>query len=233
MRDFYTTPRLYLPQAVGDIIHLDASHVHYLTKVLKLRNGELVRLFNGHTEFISKMEGSTLLVQGKLREGQLKVFINLAPALIDSRNMSTMIDMSVQLGVASIKPIVTERSQYRQINLDRYQKIIAKSIEQSEILHVPIIESAISLAELLKKDQSDLVICANEHEESRCLLDIDLSGVSKITIIIGPEGGFTASELHVLSSRSHSVRLTQSILRAETAAAAAISQIQLLFAKLS
>ncbi len=136
--------------------------------------------------------------------------------------------MATQLGVTKIVPLITERSQFRSVNIERLTKCVIEATEQSERLSSPVIEPAISIQDYLKKT-NNFVLYANEHEkEENSILKLN-KDITDISIVIGPEGGFTNDEIALLASynNTHSISLGKNILRAETAAVAALAQIRL------
>ncbi|WP_410521486.1 RsmE family RNA methyltransferase [Candidatus Tisiphia endosymbiont of Metellina segmentata] len=148
--------------------------------------------------------------------------------------MLDAIDMAVQLGVTKIIPLIAERSQFRTVNTQRLMKCIIESTEQSERLIPCILMPVVSLSLFLEQTLDNSIIYANENEdENNTLLKImpiyssDIS--ANLSVVVGPEGGFSQNELQMLSLRPNtlSISLGSNILRTETAVATCLAQIKL------
>ncbi|MDR0296649.1 MAG: 16S rRNA (uracil(1498)-N(3))-methyltransferase [Rickettsia sp.] len=258
-------------------LNLTEDHSHYLKTVLRLKIGDHFRIFNGiDGEFIAQI---TDITKNKLRAGLTNILrkaivepeLTLGISIIKNDRMLDAIDMAVQLGVTKIIPLITERSQFHNVNDQRLMKCIIESTEQSERLTPPILMPLTSLALFLDQNLDNSIIYANENEdENNTLLKImpihsnDLKnwnvkqGVSErsvqnvrehanapkfyeansskqksihsnISVIVGPEGGFSPNELKMLSLRpnSLSISLGANVLRTETAVATCLAQIKL------
>jgi 16S rRNA (uracil1498-N3)-methyltransferase len=140
--------------------------------------------------------------------------------------MPDIIDQAVQLGVSHISPLISVHTNNREFNLERYKKIAKEALEQSnrcdsvEILPPMPLEAFVSQA-------FELILFANETEKEKNLLNIQ-TWPEKLALLIGPEGGFSQSEIAYLSSNARSISLGENILKAPTACTALLSQISLL-----
>lgn len=202
--------------------------------VLRLKVNDQFRVFNGTDgEFlaqIAKLDRNNLaiIIQECLRKPCAESSLTLAMAIIKQDKLMLAVNMATQLGVTKIVPLITERSQFRSVNIERLTKCVIEATEQSERLNPPVIEPAVSIQDYLKKN-NNFVLYANEHEkEENSILKLN-KDVTDISIVIGPEGGFTNDEIALLTSykNAYSISLGKNILRAETAAVAALAQIQL------
>ncbi|WP_375318825.1 RsmE family RNA methyltransferase [Candidatus Tisiphia endosymbiont of Oplodontha viridula] len=261
-------------------LNLAEDHSHYLKTVLRLKIGDHFRIFNGiDGEFIAQITDITknnlrVDLTNILRKVIIEPDLTLGISIIKSDRMLYAIDMAVQLGVTKIIPLVTERSQFHNVNNQRLIKCIIESTEQSERLIPPILMPLTSLSLFLKQNIDNSIIYANENEdENNTLLKImpilysndlknednkqgaSMLGVqlirehtyapqvfteansskqksihSNISVIVGPEGGFSPNELKMLSLRpnSLSISLGANVLRTETAVATCLAQIKLL-----
>jgi 16S rRNA (uracil1498-N3)-methyltransferase len=220
-------------------LNLPEDYHHYLKTVLRLKIADNFRIFNAiDGEFTAKITNITkntisILLTNILRIAMSEAELILGMSIIKNDRMLAAINMAVQLGVTKIVPLIAERSQLRTINEAKLQKYIIESTEQSERLTPAILAPLIPLSLFLEASFDNMILYANEHEnETNTLVKIPLINPT-ITIIIGPEGGFSANELKIFSSNPHikSISLGRNILRAETAVAASIAQINLLRAK--
>ncbi|MDN3030902.1 MAG: 16S rRNA (uracil(1498)-N(3))-methyltransferase [Candidatus Tisiphia sp.] len=217
-------------------LNLAEDHSHYLKTVLRLKIGDHFRIFNGiDGEFIAQITDITknnlhVELTNILRKTIIEPELTLGISIIKSDRMLDAIDMAVQLGVTKIIPLITERSQFRNVNNQKLMKCIIESTEQSERLIPPILMPLTSLSLFLDQNLNNSIIYANENEdENNTLLKIMPTSYSNISVIVGPEGGFSPNELKILSLRpnSLSISLGANVLRTETAVAACLAQIKL------
>lgn len=217
-------------------LNLSEDHCHYLKTVLRLKIADNFRIFNGiDGEFIAQITNITkntisILVTDMLRSAGPEDELILAIAIIKNDRMLAAINMAVQLGVTKIVPLIAERSQFRTINEAKLRKYIIEATEQSERLTPPILASLMPLRSFLEASSDKMILYANEHEDkTKTLVQVPLVSPS-ITIIVGPEGGFSADELKIFTANPNitSISLGKNILRTETAVAASLAQINLL-----
>ncbi|WP_342267493.1 16S rRNA (uracil(1498)-N(3))-methyltransferase [Candidatus Tisiphia endosymbiont of Empis tessellata] len=222
-------------------LNLAEDHSHYLKTVLRLKVGDHFRIFNGTDgEFIAQITGITknnlhVGLTNILRKATVEPELTLGISIIKSDRMLDAIDMAVQLGVTKIIPLIAERSQFRTVNTQRLMKCIIESTEQSERLIIPcILMPVVSLSLFLEQTLDNSIIYTNENEdENNTLLKImpiyssDIS--ANLSVVVGPEGGFSQNELQMLSLRPNtlSISLGSNILRTETAVATCLAQIKL------
>lgn len=217
-------------------LNLAEDHSHYLKTVLRLKIGDHFRIFNGiDGEFIAQITDITknnlhVELTNILRKTIIEPELTLGISIIKSDRMLDAIDMAVQLGVTKIIPLITERSQFRNVNNQKLMKCIIESTEQSERLTPPILMPLTSLSLFLDQNLDNSIIYANENEdENNTLLKIMPISYSNISVIVGPEGGFSPNELKMLSLRANSlsISLGANVLRTETAVATCLAQIKL------
>ena len=219
----------------NQIITLDSDNAHYLKTVLRLRAGDKLRIFNSECgEFIAQIEDlskSSLSINllNLLRKPLIEPILILGLSIIKTDRMLDAINMAVQLGVTGIIPIISERSQFRVINIERLQKCIIEATEQSERLNLPYLGAITSLKNYNNLDL-DLIIYANENEHSENSMLKFNPLASKLSLIVGPEGGFTDKEINMLASwhNALSVSLSPNVLRSETAVSVGLAQLQLI-----
>ncbi len=230
--------RIYFPSKIelGSTLSPATEQSHYLINVLRFKNGEKVRIFNEASgEYIALIKivskkACELEVIELFRQNNPLPILCLAQCIIKGDRMMQIIDMATQLGATEIQPIISSRTQIRTINEDRYHKCLIESSEQSERLSIPGLSSPVSLEHFLNHNEFDKIFYANEMEENNKLTEELLKSASKIAVIIGPEGGFTNEEITMMAKtqNTYSISLGTNVLRAETAAAALLAQIQLM-----
>lgn len=221
-------------------LNLAEDHSHYLKTVLRLKVGDHFRIFNGTDgEFIAQITGMTknnlhVGLTNILRKATVEPELTLGISIIKSDRMLDAIDMAVQLGVTKIIPLIADRSQFRTVNTQRLMKCIIESTEQPERLIPCILMPVVSLSIFLEQTLDNSIIYANENEDENNtllkIMPIYSSDISvNISVVVGPEGGFSQNELQMLSLRPNtlSISLGPNILRTETAVATCLAQIKL------
>lgn len=245
------TPRLYVAPdlAEGLEVSVDADQAHYLTRVLRLGAGSGVRLFNGRDgEFDARIVTATkstvhltVGVQSRRQQSVPDLWLLFAP--LKKARTDFVVEKATELGVSEIRPVITTRTDAETVRTDRLQRIATEAAEQTERLDVPPVRDAMALEQALRTwEAGRVLIYADEAgddgarpwggEEGRAAPIGDmLRGLAgKAAILVGPEGGFSAPERDQLRSLPfvRPVGLGPRILRAETAAVAALALYQAL-----
>ena len=207
---------------------LDKSQSHYILKVMRLKIGDNISLFNKSGEWEAKILNiSNSIVEFKvtqqLRQKENSKELWLAFSPIKSNYFNFMIQKATELGVTKFFPIIFDRTVVRKINKERLNKILIESSEQSNRLIVPSIEDPKTLNEFLNLNNFELIFTDLNSKNTK----IDTSKLSNkpICIIIGPEGDFSESERQkILSYKGvQPIKINENILRSETAVISAIS----------
>ena len=207
------------------------KQVHYLIHVMRLKDGDIVHLFNGtEGEWSATVEcvgKKTIFLH--IRE-QVAVQENLqpcilCPALIKKENMDLILQKATELGVTHIYPLMTDRTVVRAFNFERANTIIQEACEQCERTQVPILHQPQTIQDVLKQFDSSVTVV---HLAERQSTSDTLSPTMIPAFFIGPEGGFSERENQLLSQTNNvrHVHLGTTILRAETAALAVVSAWQ-------
>ncbi len=245
-----TTRRFILTHSVisaaiqpGDSHEIDSTEadiLHQLNNVFRIEEGDKVILMNrndtsqSNTEYLFtvtshyKRAVSLRLDSQKSICNELSIELNLALAVPNKpAKLEFILEKAVELGVRNIYLIKTEFSQFaHQLRLDRLEKIILEAAEQSERAILPSLQEFHSLKQFTSKHLGNLYVALERSEQSIDLLTIDLP--SQITLLIGPEGGFSASERELIASNQiPNYQLGGSILRMETATLLSLGMIRL------
>jgi 16S rRNA (uracil1498-N3)-methyltransferase len=234
-----TTTRIYVdtPLIAGETVALDERSRHHLLNVLRAKDGEEIVLFNGQGGEYS----ANLLVKGKTASAAIRAFhdinresplkLHLAQAISRGDRMDFTLQKAVELGVGQITPLYSERSLRKQDAKQSEKKfkhwsgIIISACDQSGRCLLPALNQPINIDEWLIANN-------NSH---RYILDPSANGSfavsnkNDITLIIGPEGGF--SDREITQAKQHGcfpVTLGPRILRTETAGIAALTICQAL-----
>jgi 16S rRNA (uracil1498-N3)-methyltransferase len=206
---------------------------------MRLRPGDPVRVFNGEDgEYIArardlpqkKKESLTLIAEELYREQGPEPDLWLCCAPIRKAFFDYTVMKATELGVSVIQPYLTSRTQVRDINIEHLQRVAIEAAEQSERLSVPEIRPLVKLDRLLSTWPSGrfALVCAEFGQATpiACALQKPLAqSRPKAGIFTGPEGGYTENELADIMKLEEScaVRLGPRILRADTAALAALT----------
>ena len=242
-------PRLFVNAGLvaGEPFALDEAQANYLTRVMRLGTGDAARVFNGRDgewrARISKAEGrrAEMTPVERLREqtGQGGAPLTLLFAPVKKSETDFIVEKATELGAAAIRPVITERTQTRTVRLDRFLKIALEAAEQTERLDLPDVADAVSLDTALAAlpEGTVLIFCdeagndadapwGGQAGRARPMAEM-LPGIKgrSAAILIGPEGGFSPDERSHLRARAdtYPVSLGPRILRAETAAVAAMT----------
>lgn len=245
---FYVPPGPLSPDAMGSEVTLPAAAAHHATRVLKLRDGDALVLFDGSGgEYRAALRREGSVVRAVLREHiaaarESPCRIVLVLALARSHRMDYAIQKTTELGVAEIVPVATERSVVKldgsraRHRLDHWQEIAVAACEQSGRTTVPTIHAPLDLPRLL----AELAPAGRQVDPQIYRIYLDPRGQTlavgarrqapAVTVAVGPEGGFTGAEETGLTAAGFTpVRLGPRTLRAETAAAAAVLAAQILW----
>ena len=216
---------------------LDAGAAHKLRAVLRAQPGDEVLLFNGRDgewrarlENIAKTQAQALCQeQTRPQASEPGPWLAFAPLKKDRLDM--VVEKAVELGVERLIPTVTRRTENRRLKHDRLLGQIRDATEHCERLTLPVLDDMQPLEDLGNSwpDDRTLLVCA-ERRDAPDLADALKSTYGPVGILIGPEGGFEDGELDAVLKwpKSQPVRLGPRILRAETAAIAALSIAQAL-----
>ncbi|MFY9288016.1 MAG: 16S rRNA (uracil(1498)-N(3))-methyltransferase [Alphaproteobacteria bacterium] len=236
--DLRHTPRLYLaaPLEASATLTIGDNQAHYLLHVLRVKLEDDLRLFNGKDgewhAIITTIGKRSLDVrlEKQTRAQKAEPEITLCCAPIKKAHFDYMLEKATELGVSHIQPILTSRTQVRDVNIERCTSMAIEAAEQSDRLTIPSIQKPVTLLELVTKWQPDcaMIVCAEWGDAipiKEAFASQKLLSASKIAIVVGPEGGFSADELIKFKEIPHSLftRLGPRILRADTAAIAALT----------
>jgi 16S rRNA (uracil1498-N3)-methyltransferase len=236
------TPRFFISpdQVIDQLITVSGEDVRHLATVLRMKTGDGLLLCDGTgTEYQAKIvqvgrsEIRAEIVSRSMREIRHPL-ITLGQGLPKSGKMDWIVQKSTELGVATIIPLVTERTIVKirdeEKRVSRWQKIAREAAMQSnrpDIPQVGHIQSFFDFLQTLSPEPRTLLLLPWEEgtEPVKNVLR-QIPGIKNIIVLIGPEGGFSAQEAEAAKERGfHLVSLGPNILRTETAAVAVLSMI--------
>ena len=212
---------------------LDKSQSHYVTKVMRIKIGEIFSLFNSSGEWEAKiLTLSKSIVEfnitNQLRQKESTKEMWLAFSPIKSNYFNFMIQKATELGVTKFIPIIFDRTIVRKINKERLEKVIIEAAEQSNRINVPSIEEPQSLKDFLSNEKIDLLFTDLNSQNKK--IDLEKLTANPICVIIGPEGDFSEEErVRILKFKGvKPVKINDNILRSETAVISALSIVNYL-----
>lgn len=225
-----------VPLAAGVAVPLTQGQAHYLGTVMRAKGGEAVAVFNGRDgEWRAEVaelarKGGTLAVAEPLRPqaAEPDLWLLFAPLKKDATDM--VVEKATELGAARLMPVMTDNTNASRINTERARANAVEAAEQCERLTVPEVAEAAPLARVLAEwDPARPLLVCDETGGGEPLAGAAarLAGAT-LGLLIGPEGGFSQSELDLLRRTSFvlPVGLGPRVLRAETAALAALAVLQ-------
>ena len=226
--------RLYFPDNIVENTTslLSKEHTHYVTNVMRMKRGSNINFFNKEGEWLSEIifldrDRVEVKFLNKMKESSKQSNIELAICLVKKNPMETILQKATELGVIRITPIISERTEVKELNYERAQKIVIEATEQSNQLNPPEVSKVIKLKDFLEKLDSKTKFLFADVNSQNNLKKKDVEGDFLKTILIGPEGDFSPSERKSILAKANttSFSISTNILRSDTAVISAISLI--------
>ena len=217
--------------SIGQTLSLSTEQSHYLMHVMRCKVQDTIHLFNGKDgEFFFQITDirkhgvigtiiSCLFGQKKLPS------LTLIFAPIKQERLSFMIEKATELGVTHFQPVLTEYTSMKRVNCERILRIATEAAEQCERMCVPTCGALLPLMHYMQ-NKIDEIHIAFAYE--RLATDVKTIPFDKKmnALLIGPEGGFSADEVLLLSEKCRPISLGTLILRAETAAIIGLDRLR-------
>ena len=228
--------RIYFSDKIkSDLVaHLKKEQSHYLKDVMRLKPGARFSVFNNQGEWSAIIENyekqiAKIKILEKFRDKNNEQNIWLAFTPIKQNPLNFIIQKGTELGVQKFIPILSERTAVKDINAERIKKIIIESAEQSNRISIPEINNLQPLKKFLFDfpKKGCLIFCDINCDKSDLKNILSKKDLSPICILIGPEGDFSEKERKLIIDldQSFPISLAKNILRAETAAVAAVTLV--------
>jgi 16S rRNA (uracil1498-N3)-methyltransferase len=235
----HRAPRLYVESDLDAdrVITLGREQSHYLLSVMRCRTGQIVRLFNGRDgEWRAHLRESTrkeavLEITTQIRAQVPLGRVSWLFAPLKQARLDYMVQKAVEMGVASLQPVLTQHTVVQRLNLERMQANAIEAAEQCHLLAIPAILPEMKLEKALSalpKEQY-LVFCDEAADRVSPIKALQvIPSDAPVAVLIGPEGGFSEQERQAILARSPVIRLSLGprIMRADTAAVAALTLVQ-------
>ncbi|MGH8673808.1 MAG: 16S rRNA (uracil(1498)-N(3))-methyltransferase [Burkholderiales bacterium] len=232
-------PRLHVAAGLrpGARLDLPDEAAHHATRVLRLRTGEAVTLFDGsggeyEAQIASIGRSGVVVAVGAhhARECESPLSITLVQGLSGSDRMDFIIQKAVELGATAIQPVLTTKSVARlsrersATKLIHWRRVVIAACEQCGRNRIPEVAAAIPLAQYSPQDAAAKIVLLPQATN-----DLKRLAQNPMTLAVGPEAGFDAAEEKLLAQKGFvPARLGPRILRTETAALAALAALNAL-----
>ena len=238
MRANYKMQRLFVPDDLARDGEIEPSREqgHYLTHVLRLGEGAQVLLFNGRDgEWLASVtpksrKAVTLRPTEQTRPQPPRPDLVYCFAPLKQGRLDYLIQKAVEMGAGLLQPVVTQHTQVAKAGIDRMRANALEAAEQCGVLAVPDVAETVSLDRLLAGwDQTRrIVFCDEDASTNNPLPALSAIKERRLALLVGPEGGFSDDERRQLRALSFvtAIPLGPRILRADTAAVAALALIQ-------
>ncbi|MCD7059231.1 16S rRNA (uracil(1498)-N(3))-methyltransferase [Pelagibacterium xiamenense] len=238
-RTHKTLPRLYVETAMstGTEIALDKAQTNYLVNVLRRGAGEQCVVFNGRDgAFLARIAQASkktvtldLVAQTAAQTEPNDLWCGFAPI----KRLDYIVQKATEMGAGTIQPVITRHVQNPRVNIDKLRANAIEAAEQCEVLSVPQIEDAIAFDALITgwteaHGDRKLIFCDEDAASESPIDSLAALEGTRLGLLVGPEGGFAPEERERLLAQDFviPISLGPRILRADTAAVAALALIQ-------
>jgi len=238
MANLHRIPRLYCdrPLGAGLAPTLDADQSRYLIKVMRLKAGGHVRLFNGTAGewlcTIDQVSGKTCTVNcdEQLASPGVLPDIDYLFAPLKSARLDYMAQKATEMGARRLRPVITEHTVVRKVNIERLAANAREAAEQCNMVCLPEICAPEKLETVLANwdPARRLIFCDEAAPQANPLMALGAIEPGPLALLIGPEGGFSPAEQASLRELPFvtAISLGPRIMRADTAAVAAMALVQ-------
>ena len=227
----------YTPDILTNSYQLSEEESKHCIKVLRLRMNDEVNLVDGKGGFyLAKITDDhpkkTILniLDHKKEYGKRNHYLHIAIAPTKNiERFEWFLEKATEMGIDEITPVICERSERKEIKVERSAKIITSATKQSLKAYHPQLNEAVSYQNLLSSASADAKYVAHCEDFEKQRIETAFVRHQKYIILIGPEGDFSKSEIEASLQKGYkSITLGDSRLRTETAALAACFEINYL-----
>lgn len=231
----FRSQRLYVDADLspGASVLLSPEQAHYVANVIRLAVGEGLLLFNGRDG-----EWRAVRVAGGKKDVRFEVADRTRPqpeaatleyafAPLKHARLDYMVQKAVEMGAGILTPVITRYTQVHRINLERMAANAMEAAEQCGILSLPQVNEPRPLAQWLHALPADrlLAFCDEASADEDPIAALKAAPAGPVSVLIGPEGGFSPDERALIAPRGLTLSLGPRILRADTAAVAALALV--------
>ena len=220
-----------------EVFTIIEKQAHYLINVMRVKVGSIILVFNGYegeykVEIINKKNNIiSCKVIEKVRAQYYEPELNLIFSLVKKDRIFNIIEKCTELGVTCFHPIVTERTQNFNYSFKKFGAYAIEASEQTRRLTIPKINPVQNLSSLLNNwNRKKIILLCNENDGIP-VMKIKNKISKPVSILIGPEGGFSGDELEGFLNLEFvkSISLGPRILRSDTAAISMVASYQSIF----
>jgi 16S rRNA (uracil1498-N3)-methyltransferase len=235
----FNSPRLFVDAALapGESVALERGQSNYLGNVLRLGAGDTVLVFNGRDgEWQAQVAGrkrpDSLTIVARTRAQDRLPDLAYVFAPLKHARLDYMVQKAVEMGAASLQPVLTRFTQVSRVNGERMRANVIEAAEQCGILSIATVAEPVTLDGYLgRREAARLLVFCDEAADLADPLQAlrNQQAVSGgIDVMIGPEGGFSEDERAILLRQPRILRLSLGprVLRADTAGVAALALVQ-------
>jgi 16S rRNA (uracil1498-N3)-methyltransferase len=227
------THRFFVDEETLERAVLRGDAAHQIAKVLRLRPGDVITLLHAGVrsavvlDHVEADEVTGRVIERRTAEGEPHASVTVALPILRGQRTEEVIEAVTQLGVSRVVPFVSARSVLRTLGtskLERWRRIARESAETARRGRVPDIHPVAQWPSLFEILDSPVLVAW--EREALCRLQDAVRPTARLSVVIGPEGGFAADEIDL--AREHgatTVSLGPRNLRSETAAIAAVAQV--------
>ncbi|SJN59445.1 Ribosomal RNA small subunit methyltransferase E [Vibrio ruber DSM 16370] len=239
-------PRIYHPENISPVslVTLSEDAAGHIGRVLRMQTGQEILLFDGHgAEYpailaeVSKKTVTAQVGEAVVRDNESPLHLHLGQVISRGDKMEFTIQKSVELGVNTITPLLSERCGVKldqkrfEKKLQQWQKIVIAACEQCGRNTIPEIRPIMSLADWCSEATDAIKL--NLHPRASYSINTLPAPDKGIRLLIGPEGGLSAEEIQMTKNHQfEEILLGPRVLRTETAALTAITALQVRFGDL-
>ncbi|MEP9353226.1 16S rRNA (uracil(1498)-N(3))-methyltransferase [Xanthobacter sp. KR7-65] len=219
--------------AAGAEVLLEREAAHYVANVIRLAVGEGILLFNGRDGEWRALRGTggkrevRLEVTQQVRPQPAPLTLEYAFAPLKHARLDYMVQKAVEMGAGVLSPVITRYTQVSRVNLERMVANAIEAAEQCGILTLPQVEEPRPLDAWLAALAPErlLVFCDEASADEDPIAALREAPAGPVSVLIGPEGGFSPEERGRIARRGLTLSLGPRILRADTAAVAALALV--------
>ncbi len=217
--------KLFFGEINNEIVTINDEEQQHIVKVLRMKNGEEIHVTDGNGNLAS----GKLLIEGKKATIEVseikrdfpdfnpKLHIAIAPTKNIDR-IEFFVEKAVEMGISEITILQTEKTERKNINIDKLRKQAIAASKQSLRFHFPIINDSVKISDFLKNTDPENTFVAHCHENLERIQLKEIPHSENITFLIGPEGDFSEKEISFLAeNKIKAVSLGNQRLRTETA----------------
>lgn len=217
-------------------ISFDREESRHISKVLRKKEGDLLKVTDGRGRLYTAkiIAANQQQITGKIEEIALekpkpyKLHLAVAPTKMNDR-YEWFLEKATEIGVDEITPIICDHSERKTVKTQRFVRVLQSAMKQSLHCTLPILNDPILFSEFVKNEKNEQLFIAHCEEQHKNPLQSILEPTKDVSILIGPEGDFSAEEISLaIKNGFYPISLGNSRLRTETAAIVACHTVAMI-----